>query len=50
MVYQQSLDIERRLDRVLCLIRTGRYSTPMLAEKISVSIPTISRCGSALRL
>lgn len=50
MIYQQSLEIERRLDRVLRLIRTGRYSTPMLAEKVGVSIPTISRCVSALRL
>jgi biotin operon repressor len=49
MVYQQSLEIERRLDRVLRLVRTGRYSTPMLAEKIGVSIPTISRCVTALR-
>lgn len=49
MVYQQSLEIERRLDRVLCLIGTGRYSTPMLAEEVGVSIPTISRCVTALR-
>ena len=49
MVYQQSLEIERRLDRVLSLIRTGRYSTPMLADAIGVSIPTISRCVTALR-
>lgn len=49
MAYQQSLEIERRLDRVLRLIRTGRYSTPMLAEEVGVSIPTISRCVTALR-
>lgn len=49
MVYQQSLEIERRLDRVLCLIRTGLYSTPMLANEIGVSIPTISRCVTALK-
>lgn len=49
MVYQQSLEIERRLDRVLSLIRTGRYSTPMMADEIGVSIPTISRCVTALR-
>ena len=42
-------EIERRLDRVLRLIRTGRYSTPMLADEIGVSIPTISRCVTALR-
>ena len=49
MAYQQSLEIEQRLDRVLRLIRTGRYSTPMLAEEVGVSIPTISRCVTALR-
>jgi hypothetical protein len=26
-----------------------RYSTPMLAEEVGVSIPTISRCVTALR-
>lgn len=49
MAYQQSLEIEQRLDRVLRLIRTGRYSAPMLAEAVGVSIPTISRCVTALR-
>jgi biotin operon repressor len=49
MIYQQSLEIEQRLDRVLRLIRTGRYSTPKLAEEVGVSIPTISRCVTALR-
>jgi biotin operon repressor len=49
MVYQRSHDIEVRLDRVLALIRTGKYSTPMLAEEVGVSIPTVSRCVNALR-
>ena len=49
MPYQRSLEIERRLDRVLRLIRKGGYSTPKLAESIGVSIPTISRCVLALR-
>lgn len=49
MIYQRSQDIERRLAEVLRLIRTGRYSTPVLADKVGVSIPTISRCISALR-
>lgn len=49
MLYQRSLKIERRLDQVLRLIRTGRYSTPMLAEEVGVSIPTVSRCVTALR-
>ena len=49
MLYERSLEIEKRLDHVLRLIRTGKYSTPKLAEEVSVSIPTISRCVTALR-
>jgi biotin operon repressor len=49
MLYARSLEIEQRLDRVLRLIRTGKYSTPLLAEDVGLSIPTISRCISALR-
>ena len=49
MPFERSLEIERRLDDVLRLIRIGRYSTPMLAEEVGVSIPTISRCVTALR-
>ena len=44
MLYMRSQEIELRLTEVLRLIRTGRFSTPGLAEKIGVSIPTISRC------
>jgi Mn-dependent DtxR family transcriptional regulator len=49
MQYQRSLVIEQRLETVLRLIRTGKYSTPRLAEELGVSIPTISRCVEALR-
>ena len=49
MIYQRSQDIERRLETVLGLIRTGRYSTPTLAQQVGVSIPTVSRCVTALR-
>lgn len=49
MLYQRSLDIERRLQTVLKLIETGNFSTPELAEEIGVSIPTISRDVTALR-
>jgi biotin operon repressor len=49
MLYWRSLEIENRLDRILRLIRTGRHSTPKLAEEVGVSIPTISRCVRALR-
>jgi hypothetical protein len=34
---------------VLCLIKTGEYSTPAIAEAIRVSIPNISRIVAALR-
>jgi biotin operon repressor len=49
MLYQRSREIEQRLEEVLGLVRAGRYSTPKMAEKVGVSIPTISRCVSALR-
>lgn len=49
MLYQRSLDIERRLETVLKLVETGRYSTPTIAEELGVSIPTVSRDVTALR-
>ena len=49
MLYQRSLDIERRLEAVLRLIRSGHFSTPMIAEQVGVSIPTVSRDVTALR-
>ncbi len=49
MLYSRSLEIEQRLDHVLRLVKTGQYSTPMLADLVGVSIPTISRCVCALR-
>ena len=50
MPFERSQEIERRLEHVLRLVRTGRFSTPMLAEEVGVSIPTISRCVTALRV
>ncbi len=49
MLYQRSFEIEQRLDAVLKLIRTGRYSTPRIAAELKVSIPTVSRYVTALR-
>ena len=49
MLYQRSLDIEKRLRLILELIGTGEYSTPRLAERVGVSVPTISRDVQALR-
>jgi biotin operon repressor len=48
-MYQRSFEIERRLSEVLRLVRAGRYSTPLLAEELGVSIPTVSRYVTALR-
>jgi biotin operon repressor len=49
MLYQRSMDIERRLGAVLRLIRSGGYSTPMIAKQLGISIPTVSRDVTALR-
>lgn len=49
MLYQRSLEIERRLNAVLRLIGSGDYSTPMIAKQLRVSIPTASRYVTALR-
>ncbi len=49
MRYLRSLEIERRLAEALRLIETGQYSTPLLAEALEVSIPTVSRYVTALR-
>lgn len=49
MRYERSLVIEQRLDAVLRLVRTGQYSTPLIADELQVSIPTVSRCIEALR-
>jgi len=49
MVYEKSLAIERRLGALVRLIRSERHSTPSLAEKLGVSVPTISRDITALR-
>jgi len=49
MRYQQAIEIHDRIEVVLRLIETGKYSTPALAEEVGVSIPTISRIVAALR-
>lgn len=49
MLYERSLEIERRLEAVLGMIRKGCYSTPRMAEELGVSIPTVSRDVTALR-
>jgi transposase len=49
VVYRRSQEIEKRLEEVLRLISVGGYATPALAKSLQVSIPTISRCVTALR-
>lgn len=48
-MYQRSRDIEQRLQDVVRLIRSGKFSTPSLAMHLGVSIPTVSRYVTALR-
>jgi hypothetical protein len=38
MLYKRSLEIDQRLETVLRLIRSGRYSTPKLAELSVIKI------------
>ena len=49
MLYQRSFAREKRLCETLDLIRKGHHSTPTLAAALKVSIPTVSRCITALR-
>ena len=49
MLYNRSLEIERRLDDVLKLVREGQQSTPTLSKALNISEPTVSRCLRALR-
>jgi biotin operon repressor len=48
-MYRRSEEIETRLQRLVRLIREGKYSTPKLARALKVSEPTISRSLAALR-
>ena len=49
MPYERSQALEERLQHLVGLLRGGRYSTPTLAEQLSISQPTVSRCLAALR-
>lgn len=49
MTYERSLAIEERLKDVLHLIRAGQSSTPDIAVRLGVSVPTVSRDVNALR-
>lgn len=49
MLYNRSLEIERRLSDLLRLVREGQQSTPTLAKALNISEPTVSRCLRALR-
>jgi Mn-dependent DtxR family transcriptional regulator len=49
MLYERSLEIERRLEAVLAMVRDGGYSTPQIAQELGVSVPTVSRAVCALR-
>ncbi len=49
MRYEKALGIERRLYELVRLLRDGLDSTPALAEKLGVSVPTVARDITALR-
>lgn len=49
MRYGRLYAIERRLDSLLKLVRVGKYSAPELAQRLGVSVPTVSRDITALR-
>ena len=48
-MYEQTLEIEHRLTDLLKLVHEGSYSTPRLAKRLRISIPTVSRGIRALR-
>lgn len=48
-MYERLFSIEKRLQRVLELVRARCYSTPAIAKKLGVSVPTVSRDVTALR-
>ena len=49
MRYKHTQEITERIEEVLRLIETGKYSTPALAKEVGVSIPTVSRIVAALK-
>ncbi len=49
MRYQQSRDIEKRLNELVRLIRTQRHTTFTLAVALGLSRPTVARGIAALR-
>lgn len=49
MLYEKAFAIERRLTELVRLLRGGKLSTPALAQKLGVSVPTVSRDITALR-
>jgi biotin operon repressor len=49
MRYEKALGIERRLGELVRLLRAGHGSTPSLAGKLGVSVPTVARDITALR-
>lgn len=49
MRYERTLYIGERHRKLLGLLRTGRFSTPLLARRLGVSEPTIYRDITSLR-
>jgi len=49
MLYDKTLEIEKRLQNLLALVRVGDSSAPAIAAHLGVSVPTVSRLINALR-
>lgn len=49
MPFERSRQIENRLEVIYQLILRGQFSSLQIAEQVGVSVPTISRCVTALR-
>jgi predicted DNA-binding transcriptional regulator YafY len=48
-MYKRSRVIEERLQRIIGMLRSGRYSARSLADSLGVSTPTVFRCVAALK-
>jgi len=48
-MYEKAHKIEKRLDALLLLIRSGKYSTSLLSKKLNISTASVSRSIEALR-
>jgi len=48
-MYEKAHKIEKRLNTLLSLISSGKYSTSLLSKKLNISTASVSRSIEALR-